>query len=434
MSPETTGLVGIALLLILFLLRMPVAFAMALVGFAGFAYLNGTESALTILAQDIYETLSSYPLSVIPMFILMGSMAFASGISQRLYKTCYSWLGQYRGGLTVATVIACSGFAAICGSTAATAATMGAIALPEMKKYGYDDRLATGTVASAGTLGILIPPSTVLIVYGILTEESIGRLFISGILPGIIMTLFFVVTVVILCRQKPEMAPPGPSTSLKEKILSLGGIIEALLLFLLTIGGLFLGWFSPTQAGSIGAFGAFLIGLFRGNLRFRKTVGVLRDGLRTACMVLFIITGAAIFGHFLAISNIPFALADWVGNLPIPPMAIMVIIVLIYFVGGFFMDSMALIVVTIPIFFPIVTRFNFDPIWFGVIIVMVGEMGVITPPVGVNVFVIKGIAPDVPLQTIYRGIMPFLAAIIVLTVLLMFFPQIATYLPNLVYG
>jgi len=433
MSPETTGLVGIALLLILFLLRMPVAFAMALVGFAGFAYLNGTESALTILAQDIYETLSSYPLSVIPMFILMGSMAFASGISQRLYKTCYSWLGQYRGGLTVATVIACSGFAAICGSTAATAATMGAIALPEMKKYGYDDQLATGTVASAGTLGILIPPSTVLIVYGILTEESIGRLFISGILPGIIMTLFFVVTVVILCRQKPEMAPPGPSTSLKEKILSLGGILEALLLFLLTIGGLFLGWFSPTQAGSIGAFGAFLIGLFRGKLRFRKTVGVLRDGLRTACMVLFIITGAAIFGHFLAISNIPFALADWVGNLPIPPMAIMVIIVLIYFVGGFFMDSMALIVVTIPIFFPIVTRFNFDPIWFGVIIVMVGEMGVITPPVGVNVFVIKGIAPDVPLQTIYRGIMPFLAAIIVLTVLLMFFPQIATYLPNLVY-
>ena len=235
MSPEATGLIGILLLLVLFILRMPVAFAMALVGVSGFAYLNGMESALTILAQDVYETLSSYPLSVIPMFILMGSMAFASGISQRLYKTCYTWLGQFRGGLTVATVVACSGFAAICGSTAATAATMGGIALPEMKKYGYNDQLATGTVASAGTLGILIPPSTVLIVYGILTEESIGKLFISGILPGIIMTLFFVITVVILCLRRPDLAPAGPRTSLKAKVMSLGGIVEAVLLFLLTI-------------------------------------------------------------------------------------------------------------------------------------------------------------------------------------------------------
>jgi C4-dicarboxylate transporter DctM subunit len=416
--------------LVLFMLRMPVAFAMAFVGFAGFAFLNGTESALTLLAQDIFDTLSSYPLSVIPMFILMGSMAFASGISQRLYRTCYAWLGQYRGGLTVATVMACSGFAAICGSTAATAATMGSIALPEMKKYGYDDQLAAGTVASAGTLGILIPPSTVLIVYGILTEESIGKLFIAGILPGIIMTIFFVITVVILCLRRPELAPAGPQTSLREKIASLGGIIEAILLFALTIGGLFLGWFSPTQAGAIGAFGAFLIGLFRGKLRVKRTIEVIKDGIRTSCMVLFIITGAAVFGHFLAISNIPFMLADWVGGLPIPPMAVMGVIILIYFVGGFFMDSMALIVVTIPIFFPIVTRFHFDPIWFGVIIVMVGEMGVITPPVGVNVFVIKGIAPAIPLNVIYRGIMPFLAAIILLTVLLMVFPQIATFLPN----
>jgi tripartite ATP-independent transporter DctM subunit len=258
--------------LILFILRMPVAFTMAFVGFVGFAYLNGLESALTLLAQDIYETLSSYPLSVIPMFILMGSMAFASGISQRLYQTCYTWLGQYRGGLTVATVMACSGFAAICGSTAATAATMGAIALPEMKKYGYNDQLATGTVASAGTLGILIPPSTVLIVYGILTEESIGKLFIAGILPGIIMTLFFVITVLLLCLRNPELAPAGPSTNFIQKIISLGGILEAILLFALTIGGLFLGWFSPTQAGSIGAFVAFLIGLFRGKLRFKQTV------------------------------------------------------------------------------------------------------------------------------------------------------------------
>lgn len=433
MSPELTGIVGIAVLLILFMLKMPVAFSMGFVGLIGFAYLNGIESALPLLAQDVFETFTSYPLSVIPMFILMGSMAFASGISRRLYNTCYVWLGQFRGGLTVATVMACSGFAAICGSTAATAATMGGIALPEMKKYDYDDELATGTVAAAGTLGILIPPSTVLIVYGILTEESIGKLFIAGLLPGAIMTLFFIFTVVIICLRNPKLAPPGPKTTFKEKIWSLSGIIEAIILFALTIGGLFLGWFSPTQAGSIGAFGAFLIGLFRGKLKVKTTIDAIRDGVKTSCMVLFIVAGAAVFGHFLAISNIPFVLADWVGNLPIPPMGVMGVIILIYFIGGFFMDSMALIVVTIPIFFPIVTQFNFDPIWFGIIVVMVGEMGVITPPVGVNVFVIKGIAPDVPLQVIYRGILPFLIAIILLTVILLVFPQIATFLPNLMY-
>ena len=431
MSPEVTGITGIVLLLILFLLRMPVAFTMALVGLGGFAYLGGIESALVLLAQDIFETLSSYPLSVIPMFILMGAFAFASGISQRLYTTSYTWVGQLRGGLTVATVLACSGFAAICGSTAATAATMGKIALPEMKKYGYDDVLATGTVASAGTLGILIPPSTVLIVYGILTEESIGKLFVAGILPGILLSLFFVATVVLLCMRNPHLGPPGPSSTWKQKMLAATGIIEAILLFLLTIGGLFLGWFSPTQAGAIGASGALLIGVVRRQLDIKTTIEAAKGGLRTACMVLFIITGATVFGHFLAISNIPFVLADWVGNLPIPPMAVMGVMMLIYFVGGFFMDSMAMIVVTVPIFFPIVTRLGLDPIWFGVMIVLIGEMGVITPPVGVNVFVIKGIAPDIPLYKIFRGIFPFLWAIVLLAILLMFFPKIATFLPNL---
>ena len=432
MGPETTGIVGIGLLLFLFLLRMPVAFAMAFVGLAGFAYLSSIESALAILAQDIFETLSSYPLSVIPMFILMGSFAFASGISRRLYITCYTWVGQLRGGLTVATVLACSGFAAICGSTAATAATMGKIALPEMKKYGYDDVLATGTVAAAGTLGILIPPSTVLIVYGILTEESIGKLFVAGLLPGVLLSLFFVVTVILLCARNPKLGPSGPATTWEQKLMATTGILEAIVLFLLTIGGLFLGWFSPTQAGAIGAFGALLIGVVRRQLTLKKTFEAVKDGLRTACMVLFIITGATVFGHFLAISNIPFVLADWVGGLPMPPMAVMAVIIFIYFIGGFFMDSMALIVVTIPIFFPVVMNLGFDPIWFGVIIVLVGEMGVITPPVGVNVFVIKGIAPDVPLHVIFRGILPFLVALIILTILLTIFPNIATFLPGLV--
>ena len=432
MSPEYVGILGIGFLLALFLLRMPVAFAMALVGFLGFAYLCGLDPALSLLSQDIFETFSSYPLSVIPMFILMGSFAFASGISERLYKTTHTWVGSLRGGLTIATVLACSGFAAISGSTASTAATMGKIALPEMRKYKYDITLATGTVASAGTLGILIPPSTVFIVYGMLVEESIGKLFVAGIVPGILLTLMFVAVVAILCFRDPTLGPPGAATSWKEKIRATGGIVEALVLFLLAIGGLFLGWFSPTQAGAIGAGGALLIGLTRRKLTWKNFIESGKDGLLTACMVIFIITGAVIFGHFLAVSTIPFLLADWIGNLPIPKMAVMAVIIFIYFMGGFFMDSMALIVVTVPIFYPIVQRLGFDPIWFGVIIVVTAEMGVITPPVGVNVFVIKGIAPDVPLELIFRGIMPFLAAIILLTIILALFPQIATFLPNLV--
>jgi C4-dicarboxylate transporter DctM subunit len=432
MTPETAGILGIALLIFLFLLRVPVAFAMAIVGLVGFAYLSDAESALSLLAEDVYETLSNYPLSVIPMFILMGSFAFASGISQRLYSTSYTWVGQFRGGLTIATVLACSGFSAICGSSAATAATMGKIALPEMKKYGYDDVLATGTVASAGTLGILIPPSTVLIVYGILTEQSIGQLFVAGILPGAILSIFFVATVVLLCLRNPNLGPPGVPTSWRAKVLSLGGIIEAAILFSLAIGGLFLGWFSPTQAGAIGACGAFLIGLFRKKLNLQVIMESTKDGLRTACMVLFILAGATVFGHFLAISNIPFALTEWVEHLPLPPMAIMGVLIFIYFIGGFFMDAMALIVLTIPIFFPLVMKLGFDPIWFGVMIVLIGEMGVITPPVGVNVFVIKGIAPDIPLEKIFKGIFPFLVALIIMTIVLMIFPQIATFLPGLI--
>jgi tripartite ATP-independent transporter DctM subunit len=432
MSPETIGILGIALLLLLFLMRMPIAFAMAVVGFVGFTYLGGVDPALNLLAQDIYDEFSKYSLSVIPLFILMGSFAFASGISERLFTTTYTWVGSLRGGLTIATVLACAGFAAICGSTAATAATMGKISLPEMKKYGYDDSLAAGTVASAGTLGVMIPPSTVLIVYGVLVEESIGKLFVAGLVPGVILSLFFVAVVAILCLRNPALGPSGAATTWVAKIKATGGIIEAVILFLLVIGGLFLGWFSPTQAGAIGAGGALLIGLIRRQLTWKTFFEAGKDGLRTGCMVLFIITGAVVFGHFLTISTIPFQLADWVGNLPIHKMAIMGIIIFIYFVGGFFMDSMGLIVVTIPIFYPVVQALGFDPIWFGVIIVLVGEMGVITPPVGVNVFVIKGIAPDLELNTIFKGIFPFLYALIILTIIIVVFPQIATFLPNLI--
>ena len=432
MSPVAAGLIGIGLLVVLFMLRMPVAFAMALVGFVGFAYLSGPEPALSLLAQDIYHTFSSYPLSVIPMFILMGTFAFASGISQRLFKTTYAWIGHRRGGLTIATVFACAGFGAICGSSTATAATMGKISLPEMKKYNYDDALATGTVAAAGTLGILIPPSTVLIVYGILTEQSIGKLFVAGVLPGILLSIFFAATVVFLCWRNPAIGPPGVPTSWKEKLRAITGIIEAVILFILAIGGLFGGLFSPTQAGAIGAGGALIIGLARRQLSLQSFFEAGKEALRTSCMVIFIITGAIVFGHFMAVSRIPFVLAEWLGGLPIHPMAVMAVIIFIYFIGGFFMDAMGLIVVTVPIFFPIVLKLGFDPIWFGVIIVLVGEMGVITPPVGVNVFVIKGIAPDIPLETIFKGIFPFLVALIIATFILAIFPQIATFLPSLV--
>jgi tripartite ATP-independent transporter DctM subunit len=287
-------------------------------------------------------------------------------------------------------------------------------------------------VASAGTLGILIPPSTVLIVYGILVEESIGKLFIAGILPGALLSLAFVVTVALLCFRNPELGPPGPSTTWKEKIRATGGIVEAAILFCLTIGGLFLGWFSPTQAGAIGAGGALVIGLVRRKLSWKSFFDAGREGLQTGCMVLFIITGATVFGHFMAMSTIPFILADWVGNLPVDRMVVIGIIIFIYFLGGFFMDSMALIVVTVPIFYPVVQKLGFDPIWFGVMMVLVAEMGVITPPVGVNVFVIKGIAPDVPLFVIFRGILPFLVALIIVTFIILFVPQIATFLPSLV--
>ena len=316
MSPTITGIVGIFILVVLFLLRMPVAFAMALVGFGGFAFLSTPEAALSLLGHDIFSTFSSYPLSVIPMFILMGTFAFASGISKRLYETTYAWIGHHRGGLTVATVFACAGFGAICGSSTATAATMGKIALPEMKKYHYDDTLATGTVAAAGTLGILIPPSTVLIVYGILTEQSIGKLFLAGIVPGILLSIFFAATVAYLCWRNPALGPPGVPSNWKEKLKTLTGIIEALILFTLAIGGLFGGLFSPTQAGAIGAGGALLIGLARRQLSWQKFIEAGKEALRTSCMVIFIITGAVVFGHFMAVSRIPFILAEWLGGLP----------------------------------------------------------------------------------------------------------------------
>jgi len=431
MSSIVIGLIGIVVLIAVFLLGMPIGFAMAFVGFIGFSYLVSLPAGLSIIARDIFYNFSSYSLTVIPMFVFMGSIAFASGMSRRLYDAGYLLLGRLRGGLAMATVAGCAGFAAMCGSTNATAAAMGRVSLPEMKRYNYADSLATGCVAAAGSLGILIPPSTIFIIYGVMTEQSIGKLFVAGVFPGLLLAGFFTHVVAFLCWRNPSLAPLGAVTNWKEKLTGLIGISEMLLLFIFVIGGLFLGWFSPTQAGGAGAAGALVIGLARRQLTWAGFLAAVKDTLRITCMVMVIVTGAIIFGHFMAVTKIPLVLADWVAGLPLPTVAIMGVIVLIYLIGGCFMDALALITLTIPIIYPVVLALGFDPIWFGVIIVLVTGMGVITPPVGVNVYVIKGIAKDVPLETIFKGVLPFLGALLVATAILIAFPQIATFLPGL---
>jgi C4-dicarboxylate transporter DctM subunit len=418
-------------LLALFTIGVPVGFSMAIVGLAGFSLIVSPSAGFSLLARDFFEIFSSYNLTVIPLFMLMGAIAYSSGMSSRLYDASYKFFGSMRGGLVVATIAGCAGFAAICGSTSATAAAMGRVALPEMKRYKYDDALATGSVAAAGTLGIMIPPSTIFIVYGIMTEQSIGKLFIAGIMPGVLLAVLFAIATIIWIKFRPNLAPKGQPTTLKEKLLGLTGVVEMIVLFLLVMGGLFWGWFSAMQAGAIGAAGALAIGLIRRKLNWEGFTAAIKDTLKVTCQVMVIVAGATVFGHFIAVSRIPLELANWVGGLPFPPMGIMAVIIVMYLIGGTFMDSLAMITLTVPIIFPVVKELGFDPIWFGVIIVLITEMGVISPPEGINVFVIKGIAKDVPLTTIFRGVMPYLYAMIVAALILLFVPQIATFLPNL---
>ncbi len=430
MSPNTTAVIGVVLLILLFLSRMPVAYVMTLIGFLGFAYMTSAEAALSIVGKDFWVMFSSYNLTVVPMFVFMGTVAFYSGMGGRLYNAAYRFLGQLPGGLAIATCYACAAFGACCGSTTAAAAAMGKVILPEMKKYKYDPALATGCVASAGSLAILIPPSTILIIYGVMTEESIGKLFAAGILPGLLLATCFALTVYILCRRKPQLGPAGVRASWKERGASLSGVVEMFVLFALVMGGLFVGWFTPTEAGAAGAAGAMLIALVRGQLTWRGLVDSLAETTRITAMVFLIVTGATIFGHFMAVTRVPFELSEWVGGLGVSPYVIMGFIIFGYLIGGCFMDSLALITLSVPVLYPLILKLGFDSVWFGVIIVLVGEMGVITPPVGINVYIIKGVAGDVPLETIFRGIFPFLVALVVCTVILIAFPQIALFLPS----
>lgn len=430
MSPTTIGLIGLAILIIVLFSRMPVGFVMALIGVLGFSYVVSWEAGLRIMTKDFFGIFGSYSLTVVPLFILMGQVTFHAGISSRLFDTAYKFVGHLPGGLAMATVAACAGFAAVCGSTNAAAATMATVAMPEMKRYKYGDVLSTGTVAAGGSLGILIPPSVIFIIYGILTEQSIGKLFVAGVVPGIFLSALFGLTIYIWVRLRPEIAPRGPKTTFKEKLISLGGVGETLILFILVMGGLFIGFFTPTEAGAIGAGGAIVLGFIRRRLTWKGFMQALFESTRISCMVLVIVAGATVFGHFLAITRIPYALATWVSELALPNFGIMAFIILVYLVGGCFIDALALILLTIPIFYPVVTNMGYDPIWFGVIIVLVTQMGVITPPVGVNVYVVHGVVKDVPLESIFKGAFPFLVALILCALILIPFPQIALFLPS----
>lgn len=439
MSPVLAGIIGIAAMIIMFMTQMPVAFVMALVGFIGFSFMTSPDAGLVLLSRNIYETFASYDLTTIPLFILMGQLGFNSGISKRLYSAGYKFLGSIRGGLAMATVTACTAFGAVCGSSPATAATMATVGLPEMKRFNYDDALATGSVASGGGIGMIMPPSVVLIIYGILTEQSIGQLFVAGIFPALLVTLLFICAVFITCLMDKDAGPAGEKFSWAERFKALFGLGETLIIFALVVGGIFYGLFTPTEAASIGAFGVLVIAVLQRRLTWKGFVKSLMETLTTSCMVLMLITGAVIFGKFLAVTRIPFEIASWVSGLDMAPALVIAVIIFIYFMGGCFMDALAFVTLTVPIFFPVVMELGYDPIWFGIIIVMVTEMGVITPPVGINVYVVYGVAQNVlphnvALEKIFKGITPFLIALIIGVIILIAFPWIILFLPHLMYA
>lgn len=434
MSPFEAGIAGIVVFIILLVFRMPIAVAMGMVGFGGFAYINNLNAALRVLSSDLYTTFASYSLSVIPLFVLMGFFAYHAGMGAKLYDLAYKAFGHLTGGLAMSSEVACAIFGAVCGSSTATTATIGSIAIPEMRKYKYSLSLSSGCVAAGGALGILIPPSTIFVIYGVATQQSIAELFLAGIIPGLLLTFSYILAIWVVTKRNPALGPAGPDKPQLKVLLNAlrGGLLEVIIVFLVSIGGLFFGWFTPTEAGGVGAAGVLVVTLISRKLTFKGITDALADTTRTSAMIFFLIAGAIIFTRFMAISRIPFVLANWVGSLPVPAFVILIMILLVYLVLGTFIEMIPLILLTIPIFFPVVVNvLGYDPIWFGVIIVMVVAMGVITPPVGINVYVTKGVARDIPLETIFRGIWPFLAAAAICCGVLIVFPQLATFLPNL---
>ncbi len=430
MSPTWVGILGLLGLFVLLGLRMPVAIVMMLLGIVGIWTLNSWDAAMSTIADEAWVIASNYEFIVIPLFILMGNFASISGMSRDLYAAAYSCLGHWRGGLASATIAACAGFAALSGSSVASAVTMGRVALPEMRRYRYSNRLATGAIAAGGTLGILIPPSTGFIIYAILVEESIGRLFLAGVLPGLLLTALFMVQIAIMTRLNPELGPAGPRSGYRERAASLSQAGPMIAIVLITIGGIYTGIFTPTEAAAVGAMLAFLLALARRRVTGESLSRVLLQTVRTTGLAFFILIGAHIFNPFMALTEIPSDLAALLIGAELPRTVIMLIIMLAYVVLGTFLEGFAMLVLTLPIVHPLILELGYDSIWFGVVVVIVIEMGLISPPVGVNVFVVKGIAEDVPLREIFAGIVPFWIAMMVCLLILLAFPEIALFLPD----
>ncbi len=431
LSPSTVGFIVIALLVVLVFSGMPIGFVLALVGLMGMTYLSGVSIGISLLGRVPYSTTASTDMSVLPLFILMGALCFHSGMSREIYYTVYKWIGNMPGGLAMATIGACAIFAAVSGTSVATTATMGTVALPEMKRYRYDSALAAGCIAAGGCIGILIPPSVIMVIYGILTGQSIGKLLIAGFLPGVLEALVFMLTIYILCKRNPLLGPTGESASLASKITALRGTWAVLVLFLLVIGGIYVGIFTPTEAAGIGAFGAFVIALGRRQLTWKGLTASLGETGETTAMAFIILIGSMVLGYFLTATRLPFEVAKIVTSFEINRYIVLGLILVVYLFLGCIMSAMAMVIITVPIFFPIIMALGFDPIWFGVIIVIMCEVGQITPPVGISVFVIQGVAKTVPMYTIFRGIIPFLIADFAMVALLTVFPQIVLVIPNL---
>lgn len=430
MTADAVAILGFVALFVLMLLRVPVGMAMGLVGVTGYSYLVGPGPALKLVGQTSMRTVTDYTFGVIPMFMLMGALVSVSGVSRELFKAANSMIGHLRGGLGVATVVACGGFAAICGSSVATAATFSAVAYPEMRRFNYPQSFSTGVIAAGGTLGAILPPSTVLAVYAILTQQDIGKLFMAGIVPGILAMAMYVLTIAIIVKLRPDWLPGGEVKPWSERFKDLRNVWAPLVLFVFVIGGLYGGFFTPTEAGGVGASGAFILGLLRRKLDGPKIREALLSATRTAAAVFTVLIGALLFGYFLTITQSPQKLTEFLTGLGIGRYGVLALIMVMYLVLGCLMDAMAMIILTVPIIFPVIVHLGFDPIWFGVIIVMTVELGLIHPPVGMNVFVIKSVVKDVSFTTIFKGVLPFIATDIVRLVILIAFPVIALWLPT----
>ena len=429
MNEVTIGIIGLLVVLVLFLTGIELAFAMILIGFLGFGYLISWGAAFNLLAKDFYDVLNSYGFTVIPLFVLMGQVAFNSGIAKRLFDTSYKFIGHIPGGLAMATVAGATAFKSICGSSPATAATFASVAVPEMDRYGYDKRLSTGIVATVGTLGILLPPSVTLIIYGIITDQSIGRLFLAGIFPGLLIALFFVGIIYGWCKINPAVGPKGERSTWGQRIRAIPEVMWVILIFLLVIGGILQGIFTPTEAGSVGTFLVLLLTFIRRDLNIKGYIKSVVESIRTACMVLLLIAGSTVLGHFIAVTKIPMITADWIVGLQMPSWIILFFIAMIYLIGGSFIDDLAFMILATPIFYPAIIKLGYNPMWFGILIGITVMIGVVVPPMAICVFVVKQITKT-PFGVVYAGVYPFLISLVVGGILVFIFPGLATWLPG----